>query len=349
MLKLRDIKYVLAFSLPLVAWIGLQYRGWWSFGAFILAFVCIPILEVVLEGSEENPDPDEEARLNRMRWFDYLLYLNVPLLAYLMYLYLDGITTWDLDLYEVVGLTLSQGIIIGSIGINIAHELGHRPEPHHQWMARLLLLPGLYMHFNIEHNRGHHKFVATPEDPSSARFGETIYAFWWRSVTGAYAKAWSLEGERLEKIEKPYWSLHNLMIQYQIFQVVYLAVVWYFFGLTGLIMAVAAGVIGFLLLESVNYIEHYGLQRKKQANGRYEHVDFRHSWNSNHDLGRIFLFELTRHSDHHFKASKKYQVLKNYDESPQLPLGYPASILMALVPPLWFRKVNPIVQRINAA
>jgi alkane 1-monooxygenase len=191
-------------------------------------------------------------------------------------------------------------------------------------------------HFFIEHNRGHHKWVGTPQDPATARLGESIYRFWPRSILGAYRNAWKLEKERLQKDGKAVFSIYNEMIWFQIANLAYLGLVWFFFGWAGLAFALAAAAIGILLLETVNYIEHYGLSRRKLPSGFYEKTSPRHSWNSNHELGRIFLYELTRHSDHHYKATRKYQVLRHFDESPQLPLGYPATMLMAMLPPLWF-------------
>lgn len=340
MLKLRDLKYVLAFLGPLVAYLGVRFLGPWTWGVVVLEFVMIPLLESLHSGSPKNPSEEEEKRLNRMRWFDFLLYLNLPILYVLLFLHLQTIVSTPLHMLEAMGLTLSMGIMIGTIGINVAHELGHRPNLWDQWVARLLLIPGWYSHFTIEHNLGHHKHVSTPEDPSSARKGENIYRFWIRSVAGVYRGAWIIENERLEREGLSTFSFQNRMIIFQILQFGYALIILLFFGGTGLLFAIISGVIGFLLLESVNYIEHYGLSRKQMPSGRYERVGHQHSWNSNHELGRIFLFELTRHSDHHFQANKKYQVLRNEETSPQLPLGYPGSILLALVPWAWFRKMN---------
>jgi len=216
-------------------------------------------------------------------------------------------------------------------------------------MAKALLLTALYTHFFIEHNRGHHKHVATDKDPASARFGESIYAFWLRSVTGSYRNAWRLESKRLQRQGLPFWSWRNEMIRFQVYQVLYLALVGLIFGWQMIGYALAIAVFGFLLLESVNYIEHYGLRRKEIAPGRYEKVQPWHSWNSNHEMGRIFLYELTRHSDHHYKASRKYQILRHFDESPQLPFGYPTSIVISLIPPLWFALMNGRVKRMAYA
>jgi len=345
----KDLKYLIAYVAPLAAFLGIYYQGVWSFGSIYVGFVFIPLVEQFLTKSPKNIPTDEEPQRTSRRLFDWLLYLNIPILYGLIVYYFITISKGGLAAYEVLGMTLSVGLIVGTIGINVAHELGHRSAKQEQFMAKLLLVSGLYTHFYIEHNRGHHRHVATEEDPASARFNESIYAFWFRSVFGSYRNAWKLERERLEKQGLPFWSWQNEMVRFTLAQLAYLLVVgllfsWYMIG-----YAVAIAVVGFLLLESVNYIEHYGLRRKRLPNGRYERVQPWHSWNSDHELGRIFLYELTRHSDHHYKASRKYQILRHFDESPQLPLGYPASILLSLVPPAWFGMMNKRVQSLNNA
>ena len=336
----KDAKYLLAYIAPLAAYLGIYYGGIWSLGSIYVGFVLIPLLELLFPGTAKNLSDQEEAVQANKRFFDYLLYLNIPVLWGLVAYYFYALDSRVLSMGEIVGMTFNVGLVVGTIGINVAHELGHRSSKFEQWMAHSLLLSALYLHFYIEHNRGHHKNVATDLDPASARAGETIYAFWWRSTIGSYKNAWLLEQERLQRLGKPVWSWQNEMVRFQIFQIGYLLTVFFIYGLSMLGFALAIAVIGFLLLESVNYIEHYGLRRKLLANGRYEHVGPQHSWNSDHELGRIFLYELTRHSDHHYKATRKYQTLRHLDESPQLPTGYPGAILTALVPPLWFRMMK---------
>lgn len=333
---MKDAKYLAAYLLPLSAAMALYWQGGWAWATVLLAFVIIPVTEIITPESAENvPVERENTRLN-LRFFDWLLYGNVPIVFGLTYWYIRIITTDALTGSEITGLTLGLGIIIGANGINVAHELGHRNNKTEQFLSKLLLLPALYQHFFIEHNRGHHKNVATDKDPASARFGENVFAFWVRSVTGSWRNAWTIERERLAKEGRAGWSWHNEMLRFTLFQLLWLCAVLLIFGWTGLLAAVAIAVPGFLLLETINYVEHYGLRRRLLESGRPEPVGPEHSWNSNHELGRIFLYELTRHSDHHFKATRKYQILRHMDESPQLPFGYPTSVLMALVPPLWF-------------
>lgn len=346
-MKWNDWKYLIAYIAPIAAYWGIYTGGHWTFAGIYVAFVLIPLVELVTPAPASNYSSSEEAIKAADRFFDFLLYLNIPILYGLMAYYFYTLHQGGLETYEIVGMTCSVGLIVGSIGINVAHELGHRSTPLEQWMSKALLLSGLYMHFFIEHNRGHHKNVATDEDPASARAGEVIYFFWLRSVIGSYLNAWRLEFERLEKAGRPKWSWENEMLRFQVYQLGYLATVVIIYGWNMLPYAIAIAVFGFLLLESVNYIEHYGLRRKRLESGRYENVTPQHSWNSDHEVGRIFLYELTRHSDHHYKTSRKYQVLRHFDESPQLPFGYPTSIILSLIPPLWFLVMNGRVKRVN--
>ena len=332
---------------PLAAFIGLYYRGVFSLGSIYIGFVLIPLIELFSSGSQENHSPDLEEERVKNRFFDVLLYLNFPILYGLIFYFFYIIQHINLSVYETIALCLNIGLIIGTIGINVAHELGHRQNTFEQFLSKSLLLSALYMHFFIEHNRGHHKHVATYEDPASSRKNESLYEFWLRSVTQGWLSAWRLERSKLQKMNAGTFSLKNEMLCFQLIQMGYVLAVGFFFSWLTAAYAIVIAVIGFLLLETVNYIEHYGLRRKKMENGRYEAVKPYHSWNSNHPLGRIYLYELTRHSDHHFKASRRYQVLRHFDEAPELPFGYPGSMLVALIPPLWFSVMNPKVELIS--
>ena len=343
----NDLKYCLAYFGPFSAYLGVALGGPWSFSALILAFAIIPLSELIFRGedSKSRNQPVVDERRKYHRFFDWLLYFNVPLLYGLIFFFLWRVTYSSLASYEIVGMTLGVGIFIGASGINVAHELGHRNGRIDKWLAKALLLTSLYQHFIIEHNQGHHRYVATLEDPATARYNESLYRFWFRSTWGSLLSAWNIEKKRLQRDSLPVQSWHNQMIVFAFCQFLYLLIIGLVFGVQGVLLAISAAVIGFLLLESINYIEHYGLLRQRNVTGRYEKVTAIHSWNSNHDTGRIFLYELTRHSDHHYKASKKYQLLEHIDESPQLPTGYPGSLILAMVPPLWFSIMNPRVPK----
>jgi alkane 1-monooxygenase len=262
-----------------------------------------------------------------------------------LFLFFINVEANSFTSFELVGNIFSVGIILGTYGINVGHELGHRLNWLEPFMARLLLLPCFYIHFQIDHNLGHHKMVGTPEDASSAPKGMSVYVFWIRSVFGSYRSAWNIESKRLDREGRSFWTIQNKMIQYTFAQIAYGCFVYFVFGAYVLALSFIVGMIGFLLLESVNYIEHYGLRRKLLPTGRYEPVGNQHSWNSDHEFGRIILYELTRHTDHHMKSQKRYQTLDYIEGSPQLPFGYPGSILMSFVPPLWFRHIHPILNK----
>ena len=337
---MKDLKYLSAYLVPLCAFIGVSLQGYWSYLTPVYAFTLVPILELIFPVNDTNISEEEKQQKATLHWTDFLLYLNVIVVFGLVYVTLTVVTTQDVALYELIGLIFSCGIVIGSNGINVAHELGHRNSKIEQFLGKLLLLPALYMHFFIEHNFGHHLKAATPEDPATAKYNQPLYHFWVTSVTKQYTSAWRIQQDLLKRENRSFLSYKNDMLWYTFIQIGYLAAGYYFFGLLGLKVLVFSGISGFLLLETINYIEHYGLRRKRKESGRYERVREVHSWNSNHVFGRIMLFELTRHSDHHYRANKKFQLLDYHEISPQLPYGYPTSMVLSLFPPIWFKIMN---------
>lgn len=337
---MKDLKYLSAYAVPLCAIIGLSQLRVLSYLTPIYAFVLVPILELIFPINDANIDDEEKESKTTLHWTDFLLYTNVFIVFGLVYYTLVTITSSTLATYEIIGLVFSCGIVIGSNGINVAHELGHRKSRVEQYLGKLLLLPALYMHFYIEHNYGHHLKAATPEDPATARYNQSLYSFWFTSIAGQYGSAWKIQRDLLQREQRSFFSFKNDMLYNLLIQLAYLALILLYFGLSGFLIAFFAGLTGVLLLETINYIEHYGLRRKKKDSGRYERVREVHSWNSNHIFGRIMLYELTRHSDHHYRASKKFQLLDHHEDSPQLPFGYPTSMVLALMPPLWFNLIN---------
>ena len=338
----RDIKYLLAYTGPISVIIGLYFQGLFFYSAVIYAYIMIPVLELFINNQRDDDNFNESEKESRLKnkFFDLMLYFNLPLTFGVLAWGFSIISFNSLETYEVIGLTISLGIVLSSNGINVAHELGHRNNTIEKTLSKLLLMPSLYMHFYIEHNFGHHKNVATKEDPATAKKNQSLYSFWITSVIGQYLSAWRIQLNLLKQNNSSFFSVKNDMLFYTLFQLMYLLMLYNFFGIFTLFIAVLVAVISFLLLETINYIEHYGLLRKK-INGRYEKVQTIHSWNSNHFVGRIVLYELTRHSDHHYRTSKKYQILENKKESPQLPFGYPTSMLISMIPPLWYRLMNP--------
>lgn len=340
---MKDLKYVFSYTVPLAAYVSFVSSGFGTYTAVIFTFVVLPFLDI-LAGQDSKNLSDEEKLNKKNKWlFDLMLYLNLPIVFGLLFFTFSKIQTTEYTTYELIGMGLSAGILLATNAINVAHELGHRKPYFERFMSKLLYMPCLYMHFYIEHNFGHHLHVATPEDGATAKYNQTVYSFWITSVSKQYVDAWKRQIHLLKTQNNSFFSIKNDMLWYHFIQPTYLFLIYYFFSFEVMLFALAIGVISFLFLESINYIEHYGLKRFKTPSGRYERVQPRHSWNSNFNVGRIVLYELTRHSDHHFKASKKYQLLNSYEESPTLPLGYPASLLLSFVPPLWFKIMNPLV------
>ena len=337
---MKDLKYLAAYAIPVMAFLGIYFKGYMVWATGIFAFGIIPLLELIFSVDTDNLDPENASKSLNKKIFDWMLYLNLPIvygvLAYSVYTF----STISLQMYEEIGLIITTGIVLGVNGINVAHELGHRQSTNERFLGKALLLPSFYMHFYIEHNFGHHLNAATPEDPATAKYNQSVYSFWFTSTIRQYFKAWIIQVSLLKNNNHTFLSVYNDMFWYAIFQISYLLLIGLFFGLKVMLFMLLSGIVGFLLLETVNYIEHYGLLRFKTKSGRYERVKEIHSWNSNHVIGRIVLYELTRHSDHHFKSSKKYQVLDCHEESPQMPYGYPTSMLISMIPPLWFRIMN---------
>ena len=342
--RFRVLRYLVTFIAPAWGIVGLLGHGMWTWALPIHGFLIVPLLEVLLPRRADNLSDEEERAALEDPVFDVLLYLLVPFHWAVLVLFFFQVGEPGLAWWEIAGRTAGMGMLCGIYGINVAHELGHRATRWERDLARALLLTSLYMHFIIEHNRGHHRRVATPDDPASARYGEVLFAFWVRSIVFSWFSAWRIEADRLRKEGHPPYGWRNEMLHALAWQGALLTMIVLAFGPLVLGAFIAAAVIGILLLETVNYIEHYGLRRKRDEKGMYRRVLHVHSWNSDHLLGRLTLFELTRHSDHHWKASRPYQVLRSIDQAPQLPTGYPGTMLLSFFPPLFFRVMHPRLQ-----
>ena len=318
---MSDLKYLMSYTIAIVTIVGILLGGGYTYMTVVYAFVFIPALEMILK--ESNEEMSDQVKKNRSMdiFFDILLYLNIPLVFSIFFLSLN-MMFYSTSLVEIVGIIASTSIMMATNGINVAHELGHRKSFFSRTCSKLLLMPSQYMHFYIEHNFGHHVNVGTEEDPATAKYKQSLYSFWITSVIGQYISAWKLQLKLLKISKHKFFSIKNDMMFYVIFQLLFIYVIYFNYGMTVMIYSLVISVISFLFLETINYIEHYGLSRKKDENGRYERVKTVHSWNSNHVVGRLVLYELTRHSDHHFISSKKYQVLESIYESPHIHLEY---------------------------
>ncbi len=346
---MRALQYSLSFILILSAGFSFMHSGWLSYTTLFIAFGVIPLLELFIQPDDSNASEEEQKKRLDNKAYDFLLYAIVPLQFIMLFWFLWNFThAANASLATLVGWLLAMGILNGAFGINVAHELGHRPNKKDQLLSKLLLMSTLYMHFFIEHNRGHHKYVSTPNDPASARKNEVLYFFWIRAVIQSWKSAWKLERRRLKNSVEGEWSWQNSMVRYSFIQTSFIALILVVFGWKACLFFCISALFGILLLETINYIEHYGLLRKKISELRYEDVKPCHSWNSNHRVGRLFLFELSRHSDHHYQPAKKYQILEHTPNSPQMPTGYPGMMLLSLIPPLFFWVMNKRIPKSNS-
>lgn len=348
-MNIRAFKYLSPLILIVGAYLSFTSYGIECYYPLIYAWVFIPLLELFINSDNENLSQAEEEVARVDTTYDFILYALVFLMYPILFLFLNTISDPRLTSIDIIGRVGTMGLLCGTLGINVGHELGHRKNQFERFLAKASLMTSLYMHFIIEHNRGHHKRVATAEDPSSARFGEIVYAFWLRSAIFSYVHAWSIANEEMIRKGRMKFSLQNEMIQIHITQSLFVVTIFSLFGLDALSYYLLSAMTGILLLETVNYIEHYGLSRKQFAAGRYERAMPQHSWNSNHIIGRIMLFELSRHSDHHYVASRKYQLLRHHEGAPQMPTGYPGMMMLSMVPPLWFMVMNRKINKLSDA
>jgi alkane 1-monooxygenase len=316
-----------------------QHVFWWL-GA-IITFVVIPILDHLVGADSTNPPYGALAQLENDRFYRWVNFLYLPgQYASLVFACWIWANDWvDITLIDKLGLVVTVGII-GGIAISTAHELGHQRAGLERKLSKIALAQTCYGHFVVEHNRGHHVRVATPEDPASSLLGESLYAFIPRSVAGGSKSAWRIERERFVRTGTSHWSLRNHVLNAWLLSVAVFSVLAAWFGPQVLPWLVGQAIIGFCMLETINYIEHYGLRRQRLADGRYERIRPSHSWNSNTIVANVCLFHLQRHSDHHAHPLRRYQTLRHADEAPQLPSGYATMMLIAMVPPLWRRVMD---------
>jgi alkane 1-monooxygenase len=311
---------------------------WWMGPLFL--YVLIPVFDMVFGADPTNPLDAVVAWLEQDRYYRWVTYLFLPLQYLAIFVGFWLITNHGgLGVADKLGIAFTLGSLNG-VAINTAHELGHKKEHLERWFARVALAPTGYGHFFIEHNRGHHVRVATPEDPASSRLGESFWAFLPRTVIGSVGNAWRLERTRLRRIGKRPLSPRNDVLNAWAMTVVLWGVLIALFGIGIAPYLLLQAVFGFALLEAVNYLEHYGLMRQQLANGRWERVNPRHSWNNNNITTNLFLYHLQRHSDHHANPTRRYQALRHFEASPQLPSGYATMIVLAYFPPLWRRVMD---------
>ena len=328
---MRKFKYFGAYLIPLFGLFTFKSTGIYAFFGLFFLYVLVPILEQILPLSSYNLNKVEKELAKESYFFDLTLYLLVPLHLFVIYSFLITVSNANISTLDLIACVLMMGTILGVNGINVGHELGHKiNHPFKMFLAHVMLTTSIQNHFVTYHNSGHHRDVGTPEDFSSAKQGDNFYYFAIRSQIGGYFKTWKLESKRLTALGKN--KLINPMIIYTLIPLLFLTTIYFFFNFNTMLIYGITGIYGISVLEAQNYFAHYGLRRKKQENGRYERVQPKHSWNSDHLIGRVLLFELTRHSDHHHMGAKPFQLLESKKDSPMLPFGYPMMLMLSYFP-----------------
>ena len=328
---MRKFKYFGAYLIPLFGLFTFKSTGIYAFFGLFFLYVLVPILEQILPLSSYNLNKAEKELAKESSFFDLTLYLLVPLHLFVIYSFLITVSSAAISALDLTACVLMMGTILGVNGINVGHELGHKTNhPFKMFLAHVMLTTSIQNHFVTYHNSGHHRDVGTPEDFSSAKQGDNFYYFALRSQIGGYFKTWKLESKRLTALGKN--KLINPMIIYTLIPLLFLTTIYFFFNFNTMLIYGITGIYGISVLEAQNYFAHYGLRRKKQENGRYERVQPKHSWNSDHLIGRVLLFELTRHSDHHHMGAKPFQLLESKKDSPLLPFGYPMMLMLSYFP-----------------
>jgi alkane 1-monooxygenase len=327
--------------LPFIAWAGVELTGlgvFWWFGP-ILVFGIFSVLDVIVGMDAANPPDSIIKWLEQDRYYRWCTYAFIPVqyagLIFACWLWSHG----DLSTLDKIGLAFTMAMVSG-IAINTAHELGHKRASLERWLSKVALAQSGYGHFFIEHNRGHHVRVATPDDPASSRLGESFWAFLPRTLAGSLRSSWELETERLARSGRSPWTPGNDILNAWAMTLGLYVVLIAAFGWVVLPYLLLQSFVGASLLEVVNYLEHYGLLRQKREDGRFERTAPEHSWNSNNVASNVLLYHLQRHSDHHANPTRRYQALRHMDDAPQLPTGYAGMIVLALFPPVWRRVMD---------
>ena len=305
----------------------------------IINYTAMPILDWLIGSDNNNPPEELVPQLEADKYYRYLTYATVPMHFIVLVILAYVVGTNDLSWWSILVTAIIAGGYSG-LGINTAHELGHKQTSIEQLLSKITLAVPTYGHFCVEHNRGHHVLVATPDDPASSRMGESIYAFTLREIPGTFKRGWNLEKSRLSKQGKSTWSIHNDILQSYALSALLQGALISAFGWVMVPFLAVHNVWAWYQLSSANYIEHYGLLREKKENGRYERCQPHHSWNANYIMSNLALFHLERHSDHHANPIRRYQSLRNFKDIPELPNGYYGMYLLAYIPWLWYRVMD---------
>ena len=315
--------------------LGLLISPSWSLSPFVWVFILVPIIDIMLPYLNKK---DDELNENLLHSFSIIIVL--PCILFLIIYGLIIVSDAKMNFITIAALGAAVGMSGGSIGITTAHELIHRQSKFMRSLGVILLILCLYGHFRIEHVYGHHRNVATKEDPATARKGENFYFYFIRCVINSVISSWNIEKDILKKKNSNIYSLKNRMLHYFFLELLFLCLAFYFTGINGLIFIFFHALVSITLLELVNYIQHYGLTRKKE-NGKYERFSDHHSWNSRHISANWSTFNLGLHNEHHKSAGKHYPLLSQEEKILEMPSNYSIMLIMALIPPLWFYIMNP--------
>lgn len=342
--------WLLSTFVPLIAMLGVflyekTHQYWVTIIPLVFIYGFIPLLDTIFSEDKSNPPEAAVPALERNGYYQFVTYLMLPIHFLSLYYVLNFMVNNSIPSWVSAVLILTLGIF-GGLAVNLGHELGHKKKKFDKNLAKLALATAAYGHFNIEHNAGHHRAVATPEDSASSRYGENIYQFALREIPGGLKRAWSIEKKRLNNKGLSVWSLDNQILHSYLMTLCIYAIFTYYLGLTALLILVLHAPIVWWQLTTANFIEHYGLLRKKDNKGKYERCQPQHSWNSNHLVSNLILFHLQRHADHHANPSRHYQSLRDFPNAPQLPTGYMGMFVLAYIPPLWRKVMDPKVLKL---
>ena len=307
-------------------------------------YIFTPLMDFFIGEDEHNPPEEVVNAMMADNYYRFIVHslIIVSIMLYISFVIFVG--TQQLPLWSIIALIIGIGANSGGVMV-MTHELGHKSNKLDRFSAKIGNMIMGYGHFNIEHNKGHHTWVATPEDPASSRMGENFYAFMLRELSGTFKRGVNYEMKRLKNLGKGFWCLENDLLQVYTITFISLLIFAYMFGISILIFLIPHHFVAWLALTQANYIEHYGLMRKKLSNGKYERCQPKHSWNTNHTYSNLLSFHLQRHSDHHAYPMRAYQVLRDYDDVPSLPTGYGGCFALAFVPPLWFAIMDKRVMK----
>lgn len=345
----KRLGWLLSLAVPLIIWLGpllywQTHNAAWLWTPVVIFYYVLPAIDWIVGTNQHNPPESAVPLLECDSYYRIVAWSMIPVL----WLTFIGIvwfaSTHDLPWWGYIPVVMGMGSA-GGFCINVGHELGHKHSNVDRVLTKIVLAPTFYGHFTVEHNRGHHNDVATPEDSASSRMGENLFAFAARELPGAWTRAWKLEDERLERAGQRTWSMNNEILQPMAITIALWACILLWLGWKALPFLVLGSLWANFQLTSANYVEHYGLLRRRLANGRYEACQPHHSWNSDHLFSNFALLHLQRHSDHHAHPTRPYQILRRFENLPQLPNGYFGMFLIAYTPAIWYRVMDPILVR----